>query len=104
MICVDMGQDATRCNKMRRDATRSHETKQVIFHAFVVFMANVVIQRVIQNLIVLTFSVLKSPSSAPLISRYILRLGQAAQNQQYLRYPYCKMYLEIQFDEQMKGP
>ena len=38
---------------------------------------------------------LKSLSSVPLISRYILRLGQAAQKQQCPRCPNRKMYLEI---------
>ena len=38
---------------------------------------------------------LKAPSSAFLISRYILRLGQAAQKQQGPRCPNPKMYLEI---------
>ena len=37
----------------------------------------------------------KAPSSAFLISRYILRLGQAAQKQQHPRCPNRKMYLEI---------
>ena len=38
---------------------------------------------------------LKAPSSAFLISRYILRLGQAAQKQQRPRCPNRKMYIEI---------
>ena len=38
---------------------------------------------------------LKAPSSAFLISRYILRLGQAAQKQQRPSCPNRKMYLEI---------
>ena len=38
---------------------------------------------------------LKSPSSASLIPRYILRLGQVAQKQQCPRWPNRKMYLEI---------
>ena len=38
---------------------------------------------------------LKSPSFAPLISRYILRLGQAAQKQQHPHCLNCKMYLDI---------
>ena len=38
---------------------------------------------------------LKTPSSAFLITRYILRLGQAAQNEQRPRCPNRKMYLEI---------
>ena len=38
---------------------------------------------------------LKAPSSALLISRYILRLGQAAQKQQCPCCPNPKMYLEI---------
>ena len=38
---------------------------------------------------------LKRHSSAPLISRYILRLGKAAQKQQRPRCPNRKMYLEI---------
>ena len=37
----------------------------------------------------------KAPSSAFLLSRYILRLGQAAQKQQRPRCPNLKMYLEI---------
>ena len=39
--------------------------------------------------------ILKTPLSALLISRYILRLGQAAQKQQRPRCPNRKMYLEI---------
>ena len=38
---------------------------------------------------------LKAPSFALLISRYILRLGQAAQKQQRPRFPYQKMNLAI---------
>ena len=38
---------------------------------------------------------LKSSSSAPVISRYILRLGQTAQQQLRPRCHNCKMYLEI---------
>ena len=38
---------------------------------------------------------LKSPSSAPLLSKYILRLGQSAQKQQRPLCPNRKMYLEI---------
>ena len=38
---------------------------------------------------------LKSPSFAPLISRYILRLGQVAQKQERSRCSNRKMYLEI---------
>ena len=45
-----------------------------------------------KNLVVHDF---KAPSSALLISRYILRLGQAAQKQQRPRCPDRKMYLEI---------
>ena len=39
--------------------------------------------------------ILKTPLYALLISRYILRLGQAAQKQQRPRCPNRKMYLEI---------
>ena len=41
------------------------------------------------------FERLKAPSFALLISRYILRLGQAAQKQQRPRCPNPKTYLEI---------
>ena len=48
---------------------------------------------------------LKAPSFAPLISRYILRLGQAAQKQQRPRCPNPKMYLEIRrADERLLNP
>ena len=49
----------------------------------------------VQTIILRAFALLKVPSFALLISRYILRLGQAAQKQQRPRCPNPKMYLEI---------
>ena len=52
-------------------------------------------QNIFLGIPILVSSSLKAPSFAFRISRYILRLGQAAQKQQRPRCPNRKMYLEI---------